>query len=135
MNRREEEYLRPKDRGFLATLGKDGNPTIVPICFVYWNEAIYTAVDEKPKSGKPARLRNIEENGRVAFIVDNYSQNWKKLSYLLVHGKARIVGDRKEAETAKGLLVEKYPQYRRLKLKEPVIAVSIERTKLWQFER
>ncbi|MBI2649225.1 MAG: TIGR03668 family PPOX class F420-dependent oxidoreductase [Thaumarchaeota archaeon] len=135
MNRREEEYLRLKERGFLATLGKDGNPTVVPICFVYWNGAIYTAVDEKPKSRKLARLRNIEGDGRVAFIVDNYSQNWKKLSYLLVHGRARIVGDLKEAETAKGLLVEKYPQYRRLKLKEPVIAVSIERTKLWEFDR
>ncbi len=133
MNKKEEEYISIKDRGFLATLGKDGKPTVIPICFVYRNGVIYTAIDEKPKSREPARLRNIERDERVAFIVDNYSQNWERLSYLLVHGKARMVGDGDEAETAKRLLVEKYPQYRRLKLSGPVISISIEQTKLWEF--
>jgi PPOX class probable F420-dependent enzyme len=135
MKEREEDYLRLKERGFLATLGKNGNPTIVPVCFVYSKGVIYTAIDEKPKSSRvPARITNIERDSRVAFIVDNYSQNWKKLSYLLVHGKARVVENQREVEEAKSLLVGKYPQYRRLKLKEQVIVISVDRTKLWEFE-
>ena len=135
MNPTEEFYLDATDRGFLSTADGSGRPTVVPVCFVYMNGRIYIPIDDKPKTTRTlARGKNIASNPRVAFIVDNYSQNWKKLSYLLVHGKARVVGDQKEAETAKGLLVEKYPQYRRLKLKEAVIAISIERTKLWEFE-
>ena len=135
MNKKEEEYLRLKERGFLATLGKNGNPTIVPVCFAYSNGAIYTAIDEKPKSSRvPARLTNIERDSRVAFIIDNYSQNWEKLSYLLVHGKARVVENQREVEKAKSLLIGKYPQYRRLKLGEQVIEISVDRTKLWEFD-
>jgi PPOX class probable F420-dependent enzyme len=135
MNKKEEEYLRLKERGFLATLGKNGNPTIVPVCFAYSNGAIYTAIDEKPKSSRvPARLTNIEGDSRVAFIIDNYSQNWEKLSYLLVHGKARVVENQGEVDKAKSLLIGKYPQYRRLKLKEQMIEISVDRIKLWEFD-
>lgn len=137
MNTAIENYLILRDRGFLCTVSKKSVPTIVPICFVYHNGKIYTAIDEKPKKTKYlARIRNIRYNNKVAFIVDNYTNDWTKLSYCLIHAKARIVVNRKERKTAVELLVNKYPQYRFLKMKSPVIiALDIESAKFWTFSK
>ena len=130
-----EEYLIGKERGFLATVGKNGEPTIVPVCFVYSNGMIYTAVDSKPKKrGELARARNIQVNQRVAFIVDTYTDDWRRLSYVLLHGRAAIVTNLKESGSATEMLVSKYPQYRWLGLKDnQVIRITVGRAKLWRF--
>jgi len=33
----------------LATVGADGRPHVVPVCFALDGDMLYTAVDEKPK--------------------------------------------------------------------------------------
>ena len=134
MNREAESYLRRRERGFLATMGRDG-PTVIPVCFAYESGKIYSAIDKKPKSGRRlARVRNIERNPRVAFIVDNYSEDWRRLTYLLVHGRASLVKGSSEEARARELLLTKYPQYRSLGLDDSrVIRVTIEKFKLWKF--
>ena len=138
MKASESSFLNASDRGFLSTSGSSGRPTIVPVCFVCHNDTIYVPIDDKPKKGgrgKLARLANLEANPAAAFIVDNYSDNWTKLSYLLVHGKGRVVEDRNEAGMAKDLLRRKYSQYPSLKLEiHSVIAIDVEETKLWTFQ-
>lgn len=134
----EERFLASAERGFLATVGERGAPTVVPVCFVYDRGRIYTAVDRKPKARKPsdlARLTNIATNRSVAFIVDHYSENWNKISYLLVHGTARTVAGKEERARALEMLAAKYPQYRRLTLDEgaPMIAIDVTGSKLWSF--
>ncbi|TLY12276.1 MAG: hypothetical protein E6K84_06975 [Thaumarchaeota archaeon] len=80
LNEEAESYLRTKERGFLATIGKEG-PTVIPVCFAYESGKIYSAIDRKPKSGRElARVKNIEKNPRVAFILDTYSDDWRRLS-------------------------------------------------------
>ncbi len=130
-----EEYLIGKERGFLATVGRNGEPTIVPVCFVYTKGMIYTAVDKKPKSrGKLARTENILRNQHAAFVVDVYSDDWRKLSYALVHGMANVVADSKESRRATEMLVRKYPQYRWLGVDDSrVIRIRVERAKVWRF--
>lgn len=133
MLRRYSEYLSKRSRGFLAT-GQGERLSIVPICFAHQEDVIYTAIDSKPKGGRLARLSNIISNPHVAFIVDNYSTNWRLLSYLLIHGDAEIVADEGEARRARRLLQRKYPQYRWLKLgKAPIIAIHVRRSKFWRF--
>jgi PPOX class probable F420-dependent enzyme len=135
MKQYEEDYLRLKERGFLVTLSEKQRPTIIPICFAYQSGTIYTAIDKKPKGKKLARLTNIASNKIVAFLVDNYSENWNKLSYLLIHGVARIVTVKNEEARAKDLLKMKYPQYRRLKLDgAKVIAIDVKESKFWLFK-
>jgi len=135
LNREYEDYLRGKERGFLATLGVKG-PTIVPVCFAYESDTVYTAIDKKPKRGKGlARVANIEMNPRAAFVVDTYSDDWRRLSYLLIHGSASLVRGRPQRERARGLLLSKYPQYRWLGLNgSRIIALRVERVKLWRFQ-
>jgi PPOX class probable F420-dependent enzyme len=129
----ESEYLGDKRRGFLASGGR-GKTTIVPVCFASRGNVIYTPIDRKPKGKRLARLSKIRLNPHVAFIVDTYSEKWNQLSYLLVHGDAEVVRDDREARKARKLLLQKYPQYRQMKLGNAlVIAIRIKSSKFWQF--
>lgn len=135
MKREEEAYLLSKERGFLATVGADCRPTVVPVCFAYRDGRIYTMVDAKPKKlGVPWRVRNIASRPHVAFIVDTYSDDWRKLSYLLVHGRAAVLPEGEEAKEARRMLVARYPQYRWVGTGEgTVVRVDVTSAKYWRF--
>lgn len=133
MRRRESEYLAMARRGFLAT-SRNNRVTVIPVCFAHHGDTVYTPIDRKPKGKHLARLSNIASNPYVAFLVDNYSEDWRLLSYLLIHGNASIVSNVTEARRARELLLRKYPQYRRLKLGDaPIVGIRVQRSKFWQF--
>ena len=112
----------------LATAGRDGRPHVVPICFVLDGETLYTAVDQKPKrTRRLKRLENIEANPHVEVLVDHYEDDWSKLWWVRLRGRARIVED----PEATALLVRKYPQYRERPPGGPVIAVEIAERTEW----
>jgi PPOX class probable F420-dependent enzyme len=68
------------------------------------------------------RLRNIEETGRAAVVVDRYDEDWRKLVWVLVRGTARLLGpDDPLHQPALGLLRQKYPQYRAMNLDQAEI--------------
>ena len=76
----------------LATADANGRPHVVPVCFAYLNRRIYIAIDEKPKrSLRLKRLRNIEENPRVALVLDRYDEDWSRLAWVLVQGTAAVL--------------------------------------------
>ncbi len=130
-------YMKDKFRGFLATSGKDNMPRVVPVCFAYTNRAIYIPVDKKPKTkAELARVRDIRQNPRVSFVVDYYSNDWARLSYMLVFAKASIVEKGKEFEEASHLILKRYPQYRRIGSSfYNIISLEPIRVKLWFFSR
>jgi PPOX class probable F420-dependent enzyme len=133
MRRSEAAYLNAARRGFLATSSR-GRPTVVPVCFVVSGDTIYTAIDKKPKGPRLARISNIASNPQVAFLVDIYDEDWRGLSYLLIHGSSEVVSDEAEAARARSLLLQKYRQYQSLKLGDaPIIAIHIAESKLWRF--
>ena len=112
----------------LATVGPDGHPHVVPICFVVDGDTLYTAVDEKPKQTRRLkRLSNIETNARVEVLIDHYDEDWSRLWWVRWRGTARIVDDARALE----LLAAKYPQYARLPPSGPVIAMTIEKRTEW----
>jgi len=116
----------------LATMGGDGRPHIVPITFAPTDDALYFAVDQKPKkSGDLKRLRNIEANPAVSFLVDHYEDDWSRLWWVRVDGRARIITDEAELETAITLLCRRYPQYRFARPVGPAVAIEIERMTGW----
>lgn len=98
----------------LATADEEGRPHVVPICFAFDGERVYTAVDDKPKAASGRRLkrvRNIEANPRVALLVDVYHEDWRRLRFVLVHGRAALVEGEEEKARAATLLKAKYAQY------------------------
>lgn len=105
--------------GHLATADKLGAPHLVPICFAYDGQAIYSAIDHKPKRRAGygmKRIRNIVENPRVAFLVHHYEEDWQQLYYVLMRGPATILEAGTERDHAITLLEEKYAQYRKRRL-------------------
>jgi len=129
------ELLLESRLAHLATSTKHGKPHVVPICYVYDGDSIYSSIDEKPKRTSPAQLRrmlNIVENPDVSLVVDQYEEDWSKLKYVIVHGRAEIVHKGEKHERAVLLLREKYPQYRVMKLEDrPIIAVKLIRVVAW----
>ncbi len=132
------EFIRSRRVARLATASVEGQPLVVPICYVFDGEFLYTPIDEKPKSvdaGSLKRVRNIRANPNVALVVDDYSEDWSKLVYVLVSGTAEIISaadDASEHKRAVELLREKYPQYRSMKLDErPIIKIAPARIKRW----
>jgi PPOX class probable F420-dependent enzyme len=121
--------------GRLATADAQGNPHVVPVCFVVSDGALYVTIDEKPKraSARPLkRLRNLMENPSAAFVVDRYDEDWTRLGWVMLRGPTDILSDGPEHDRAQALLRERYPQYRAMQLKElPVIALRIERVTSW----
>ncbi len=126
MRRHDSKYLAMARRGFLAT-SRNKRVTVIPVCFAHHGDVIYTPIDRKPKGKHLARLSNIALNPYVAFLVDNYSEDWRLLSYLLIHGNASIVSSVTEARRARELLLCKYPQYRRLELGDaPIVGIRVQ---------
>ena len=123
--------------GHLAT--SDGRvPSVVPVCFALVGETLYQAVDGKPKSVDAARLRrvkNVRANPRAALLIDHYVEDWRRLWYVLLRGKARIVDNGPEQQRAIGALRKKYPQYRTTVPLAPdalVIAIDVRRLRHWR---
>ncbi|MBV8732556.1 MAG: TIGR03668 family PPOX class F420-dependent oxidoreductase [Acidobacteriia bacterium] len=122
----------------LATLDVKGRPHIVPICFVYDGKLFYTAIDSKPKrvpAGRLARLQNIRAAPRVALLIDEYGEDWSRLWYVLIRGRATVIPRSAKEERARviGKLRAKYPQYDRGMLAEdaPIIRITPERITSW----
>jgi len=110
----------------LATVGADGRPHIVPICFALDEQTLYFAVDSKPKqTTNLKRLRNIAANPAVSVLVDHYEDDWDKLWWVRLDGVARVVADDGEVKKALRLLAARYSQYRATTPAGPVVAVAI----------
>jgi PPOX class probable F420-dependent enzyme len=117
----------------LATVRPDGSPRLVPICFALDGDTLYSAVDEKPKgSRRLARLRDIERDPRVEILVDHYDEDWSRLWWVRLRGRARVV---EHDERALALLCAKYPQYRRRPPAGPFLVVEVEERRAWRAEQ
>lgn len=105
--------------GHLATADAAGAPHLVPICFAAAEQAVYSAIDHKPKRRtgyQMKRIRNIVANPQVAFLVHHYEEDWSRLHYVMVRGTASLLEDGAEYRRALALLEAKYAQYRERRL-------------------
>lgn len=134
-------FLGSARRVVLATIGRDGRPRLVPVCFVVdpARPILYTPIDEKPKSvgdpGRLARVRDIIADPRVSVLVDRWEEDWGRLTWLRLAGRAVLVqpADRSAERTiAIAALRARYPQYASHDLEaRPLIRVGIERVTRW----
>lgn len=129
-------FLASRRVGRLATADAAGQPHVVPICYVFDGVTLSLVLDEKPKRAPAAalrRVRNILANPRVAVVVDDYAEDWSRLAFVLVRGRARLVAPGEPGHgPALAALAEKYPQYRAMNLTErPLIRIEIERATAW----
>src|SRR3954454_19522299 len=79
-------YVGAARVGRLATGDAEGRAYVVPVCFAFGGQSINRALDEKPKSVSPARLkreRNTQANPHVSLLVDRKSETWSRDSYVM----------------------------------------------------
>jgi PPOX class probable F420-dependent enzyme len=121
--------------GHLATASATGEPHVVPVCFALWDDGLYVAIDEKPKTGRRLqRLRDIAATGRAALVIDHYAEDWTQLAWAQARGPARVFGpdDPLHAPVVAALRA-KYPQYRAMALEAAeVIELRVERWVTWR---
>ena len=125
--------------GRLATVRPDGSPHLVPFCFAVDGDVLYSAVDAKPKRdpGAPlARFRHVAREPRVSVLVDQWSEDWTRLWWVRVDGRAApLERGSDEERRALDLLAAKYAQYRRTPPAGPVLAIAAERWSGWSAEQ
>jgi PPOX class probable F420-dependent enzyme len=118
--------------GRLATIAPDGRPHLVPICFALDGDMLYSAVDEKPKrSRRLQRIENVRAHPDVTVLVDHYEEDWARLWWVRLRGRARVLEHGREAQAALALLVAKYEQYREHPPSGPVLAFAVREWRGW----
>ena len=119
--------VEPAPVGRLATVRDDGRAHVVPTCFVLSHDVVYTAVDDKPKRHERLqRVRNIAATGTASLLIDNYDDDWSRLWWVRLDGRARVVGSDAEIERAIRSLLDKYIQYRDHPPAGPVLALDVD---------
>ena len=136
----------------LATVSAAGEPHVVPVTFAVIDAPVIDvraersldeppsdasaviafAVDHKPKTTTALRrLDNIAANPRVAFLVDDYDEDWSRLWWVRADADAIILsGDlRSLALTA---LTTKYAQYQQIPPNGVVVGATVLRWTGWQ---
>lgn len=111
------EFLNQQETGRICSIDKDGFPQIIPMNFVYANDAVY--MHSHPRGEK---LDNISNNPKVGFEADSSleflpsyftsptdaSQADTLYISVVIKGNARLVSDRSEKAMALNELMKKY---------------------------
>ncbi len=132
------DLLREGRVARLGTADRSGRPLVVPVCYAFDGRACFSAIDAKPKRVPGARLRrvrNIEDNPRAALVVDRYDEDWARLAWVIVEGRAEVLTGGSEHAAAVELLLGKYAQYRAMGLgrgTSMVIRIAMERARCWR---
>lgn len=117
----------------LATRDPQERLHLVPVCFALAGDVLYTAVDRKPKrGGRLQRLANVAAHPEVALLVDHYEEDWRRLWWVRLRGRARVLEAGPEYERALDLLADKYEAYRGAgRPPGPLIAVDVAEWRSW----
>jgi coenzyme F420-0:L-glutamate ligase/coenzyme F420-1:gamma-L-glutamate ligase len=144
---REQAFVAGSRRAVLATIRPDGEPRLVPVCFVLADAAdelgraiIYSPVDEKPKASTDprdlGRVRDLLVLPAVTVLVDRWSEEWERLGWVRLSGRARLLEPASREDTERARAVEmlraKYPQYATHDLAaRPIIRIAVDRVQRW----
>ena len=129
-------FVESRRIAHLATADAAAVPQVLPVGFAVSADggSIYSAVDEKPKADPPVRLkrlRNIDANPAIAMVFDHYEEDWGRIGWVMLRGRAGILeGPGAEREAAQALLHARYPQYAAMRL-GPIIALRIAAVRRW----
>jgi PPOX class probable F420-dependent enzyme len=128
----------------LATIDSECKPHLIPVVFVFGNDCYYIPIDEKTKQSRPEKLKrakNIQQNPNVALLIDEYNEDWTKLYFIMIQGKASIIGGKELEqqnellllEKAHKLLSDKYLQYQKIGIGDFVIMIIPQKVITWKY--
>jgi PPOX class probable F420-dependent enzyme len=119
--------------GHLGLLDDDGRPRVLPVTYAIHEQAVWTAVDNKPKASdrELARVRWLRERPRAALTVDHYQDDWSQLRWVQLIGTV-IVLDGPPTGPVLEALTRRYPQYRDEPPPGPLLGLRPERSLCWR---
>jgi PPOX class probable F420-dependent enzyme len=120
--------------GRLGTVDATGAVRMVPICFAVTAGWLVSAVDHKPKrTGQLRRLDDMVATGRATVLVDHYDDDWSRLWWVRIRGRAMVHVERDEEATAAiAALVAKYEQYRTTAPTGAVYRIAMDEVRWWR---
>ncbi|HEV2358360.1 MAG TPA: pyridoxamine 5'-phosphate oxidase family protein, partial [bacterium] len=90
----------------VATVGRDGQPHVVPVCHVVADGRLYFA------TGRDSlKVRHLRARPNLALIVDVYAEDWRLLKGVLIQGSAALIERGPRFRKIRDLLYRKYTQY------------------------
>ena len=132
---RERGFLDRQRVAHFATADARAEPHVVPVCFALAGSTLYVTIDAKPKRAAGSslkRVKNILDNPAVAVVVDRYDEDWTRLGWVMLRGRAEILTAGIEHDAAQALLRSRYPQLAPMQIAHlPVIALRIARITSW----
>ena len=133
-----EEFIERARVARLATVDYASKPYLVPVVFVFDGNHFFIPIDQKRKTVKPQRLKrikNIQHNPNVALLIDKYNEDWTKLAFVMIQGKASIITSKTQGniqlQEAYKKLTTKYRQYQKIRLSEMCIIIKPEKVVSW----
>lgn len=100
----ESRFLSRNELCRLATIGKDGMPHLVPVCYIFKENKLYIVSDPET-----AKVRNVKRDKRVTLLVDQYQPN----KAVLIYGEAEIIEGGNEFYEISSLFYKKFTWARR----------------------
>jgi PPOX class probable F420-dependent enzyme len=126
------ELLAAERVARLAYLDGDDRPRVLPVTFASAGDAVWSAIDEKPKRmAEPARVRFLRRRPEAALVVDRYDDDWSRLAWVQLLGEVEVVPVEASPEAVKALAA-KYEQYARRTPPGPLLRLTVERALHWR---
>lgn len=131
----QRQFLEAARVARFASADGNGQPHVVPICYALLEDSVYFTIDEKPKKqqgNRLKRLQNLSDNPKAALVVDRYEEDWSRLGWVMIQGRAEILETGQKHDLAQARLRERYPQLLAMRLDElPVVAIRIDHVSSW----
>lgn len=129
--------------GYLATAASNLQPYVTPVVFILHNNNIYVPLDQKPKTvsiSELKRVKNIQENPKVCFLVHHYDEDWTKLWFVMITGYATLVNGtsktlRTKLKTIHNKFLSKYSQYNKISVGSFYITIRIDKSTYWKYSQ
>lgn len=145
MDKRILKLITSARIGHLATASSNLQPYVTPAVFILQKNNIIVPLDDKPKTisvKELKRVKNIEENPKVSFLIDNYEEDWTNLWFVMIIGHATLVELKGRTEKLRNEIgniytkfLEKYSQYTKVSIGRIYIKIKIDKTIYWKYNQ
>jgi PPOX class probable F420-dependent enzyme len=126
------ELLASERVARLAYVDDRDRPRVLPVTFAVVGEAVWSAIDEKPKrTPEPARVRYLKRRPEAALLVDVYDDDWAHLAWVQLLGRVEVLPVDSSPEAVAGLAA-KYEPYTERTPPGPLLRLTVERTLHWR---
>ena len=116
----------------LAFLDADDRPRVLPVTFAVAPDAVWSAIDQKPKrTPEPARVRWLRRRPEAALCVDRYDDDWSRLAWVQLLGRVEVLAI-EAGPSGLAALVAKYPAYAEQRPPGPLLRLTVERALHWR---